>query len=75
MLQEIDIQRKPYDSEFDRMDILPRWAYSDSEYCDLVLLSDKIIDGTFYVKIEPTKKNDIDLLFEQLINGEIRNAT
>ena len=70
MSTDIDLQRKHYDSEFDRMDILPRWAYSDSEYCDLVLLSDKIVEGTFYVKIEPA--SSVDLLLEQLISGEIK---
>jgi len=67
MLQEIDLQRTPHDTEYDRMDILPRWAYSDSEYCDLVLLSDKIVDGTFYIKIEPVIEDAVDLLFESMI--------
>ena len=66
-MQEIDLQRTPHDTEYDRMDILPRWAYSNSEYCDLVLLSDKIIDGTFYVKIEPKIEDKVDLFLQEFM--------
>ena len=72
MLQEIDLQRTTYDTEYDRMDILPRWCYIDDEYCDLVLSADKIVDGIFYVKIEPEQLSSVDILFEQLINGEAK---
>ena len=63
----IDLQRTPYDSEYDRMDILPRWGYTDSEYIDLVLSASKIIDGTFYVKIEPKIKSKTEILFEEMM--------
>ena len=55
--------------KYDKIDVLPRWGYSDDELCDLVLSSDKIIDGVFYVKIEPEKKSHIDLLMESMMKG------
>jgi hypothetical protein len=64
---KIDLRRTEHDTEYDRMDILPRWGYTDSEYIDLVLSASKIIDGTFYVKIEPKIKSETEILFEEMM--------
>ena len=47
---------------------LPRWAYVDDEWCDLVLSADKIVDGVFYEKIIPEPVDEIDQFMADIMN-------
>ena len=55
-------------SEYQEIVHLPRWAYIDDEWCDLVLSADKIVDGVFYEKIIEEKPSVIDLFVESMMN-------
>ena len=45
--------RLPYNDQYDIMNILPRWAYAGSEWGNIIVECDKIVDGIMYVKVEP----------------------
>jgi hypothetical protein len=50
------------------MDILPKWAYSDNEWSDLVLQSDKIVDGIMYVKKEPDPIDENQVFISNILD-------
>lgn len=50
---------------YEELDILPRWGYLDSEWCDLVLESDYRQDDRMFIKIPP----ELNML-EAYMNGD-----
>jgi len=47
--------RLEYDDQYDIMNVLPRWAYSGSEWEDMIVECDKIVNGIMYVKVIPVE--------------------
>jgi hypothetical protein len=51
---------------YQRIDVLPKWAYIDSEWSELIENVDAIIDGEFYEFFEPEVLSDEDIAINKL---------
>ena len=52
------------------MDILPRWAYHENEWKELIMQADKIVNGIFYKLPDPPEPPDGFDFFINDILGE-----
>jgi len=54
----INIEHK-FVVEYEVLDPLPRWAYTDSEWSEMITSADKIVDGIMYQITEPEARRKI----------------
>ncbi len=57
---------KPYSDKHEEVDALPRWAYLDEEWSELVLECDMIINDKMLVLIP--EKSEEDVMIEKLLD-------
>ena len=46
--------------EYEVIDPLPRWAYTESEWTKMIIASDKIVDGIMYKILEPEALDEFE---------------
>ncbi len=49
--------RLPFNDQYEIMNVLPRWAYSGSEWKEIMIDCVKIVDGIMYTNPEPEDPN------------------
>ena len=63
---ETQLQDLDFLIEYEAIDPLPRWAYSDIEWEEMSASMDKIVDGIMYKIKEPEPIDDFELFLSKI---------
>ena len=53
-------------TKYEVLDPLPRWAYSDSEWSEMITSADKIVDGIMYQITEPEALDEFEVFLDNI---------